>query len=215
MAWSIFSNGGDAAAVEFGRDLLVLLEAPVNTSTLTFMYQWQHSEGGGGKWSPMNCGPLTKAQCAAWGLPFPVDSLTGEQYGGGAADYASRVDGLHATADYLHMSNYSAVLAALRSGDGTAARHALINSPWAASHYGNGTNWSMVNLPAGTQTAHVAKSHGKPPNGLVHPVWWTQPTDGNAVGWRSSDRLPDNAQGVETPDGHLMHKVINKGWVRA
>jgi hypothetical protein len=150
MAWSIFSDGGGAgAAYTWALRLLQALNAPVNTSNLTFIYQWEQSEGGGGEYNPLNQGDV------------PGDSSltsTGSQYGGGAANYVSWEAGIQGAVDYLHMSNYKSVLSALMAGNGTAAASALWASPWASSHYGYGSNWSNDALP--TQQAPLTGDSG-------------------------------------------------------
>lgn len=140
MAWSIFSDGGgDGAAFSWALRLLQALGAPTTQSNITFIYQWEKSEGGGGQYNPLNQGTVPGNS-----------SLTqsGNQYGGGAADYVSWQAGIQGAVDYLHMSNYTKVLTALKAGDGNAAKVALWNSPWASSHYGYGKGWSDAALPS-------------------------------------------------------------------
>lgn len=134
MAWSIFSDGGgDGAAVTWAQDFLQALGAPQTASNIEFVYQWEKSEGGGGAYNPLNQGPVPGA---------PTLTSTGQQYGGGAADFVNWGAGIQGAVDYLHMSNYTQVLSALMKGDGASAKVALWNSPWASSHYGYGSNWS-------------------------------------------------------------------------
>lgn len=137
--WSIFSQGGGPhVAVTWGRRLLGLLGLPATAPRLRFVYDWEVSEGGGGLYNPVNQGPVPGA---------PELTTTGQQYGGGAADYASWGAGLRGAADYLHMPNYAAVLAALARGDYWGAARALWASPWAHSHYGYGSAWHAPPLP--------------------------------------------------------------------
>lgn len=140
MAWSIFSNGGgNGAAVTWAKDFLTALGAPVTSGNMQFVYDWELAEGGGGKYNPLNQGPV----------PGHSElTTTGSQYGGGAADYASYNAGIQGAVDYVNMPNYTAVKAALMNNDPAAARSALIQSPWAASHYGNGS--SFPNTPIST-----------------------------------------------------------------
>lgn len=140
MAWSIFSDGGgDGAAVTWAMDFLKALGAPMTQSNIAFVYQWERSEGGGGKFNPLNQGPVPGQ---------PSLTTTGQQYGGGAADFASWQDGIQGAVDYLHMSNYTQVYNALMQGDGVSATKALWASPWAASHYGYGSGWN-TSTPGG------------------------------------------------------------------
>jgi hypothetical protein len=140
MSWSIFSDGGgDGAALTWAQQFLEALGAPLSASNITFVYQWEQSEGGGGNYNPLNQGTVP-------GNSSLTDS--GDQYGGGAANYISWEAGITGAVDYLHMSNYSAVYSALMAGDGVSATKALWASPWAASHYGNGSAWSNAKPPA-------------------------------------------------------------------
>lgn len=140
MAWSIFSDGGgDGAALTWAQQLIQALGVPNTASNIEFIYQWEKSEGGGGKYNPLNQGPVPGA---------PTMTSTGQQYGGGAADFVSWASGIQGAVDYLHMSNYTKVLAALKAGDGNAAKTALWSSPWASSHYGYGSAWSGATPPS-------------------------------------------------------------------
>jgi hypothetical protein len=139
MAWSIFSNGGgDGAAVTWAEDFLSQLGAPVTPGNEQFVYDWEQSEGGGGEYNPLNEGPVPGQ---------PQLTTTGSQYGGGAADYASYAAGIQGAVDYLDMSNYTQVKAALMANNPTEAEQALFASPWAASHYGYGSSFSAAPLP--------------------------------------------------------------------
>jgi hypothetical protein len=145
MAWSIFTDGGgEGAAVTWAEDFLQSLGAPLTASNIAFVYQWEKSEGGGGAYNPLNQGPVPGA---------PTMTSTGQQYGGGAADFVNWNAGLQGAVDYLHMSNYRQVLAALMKGDGASAKVALWNSPWASSHYGYGASWSNAAPVAPTTLA--------------------------------------------------------------
>lgn len=144
MAWSIFKQGGGkGAAVTWANDLLDAIGAPKSAGNVQVIYDWEVSEGGGGKYNPLNQGPVPG---------HPELTTTGSQYGGGAADYASWSAGLQGASDYLSMSNFRAIKNALVSGNSSAARNAIISSPWAASHYGHGSAFSNEAVP-GTATA--------------------------------------------------------------
>ena len=144
MPWSIFSDGGgDGAALTWAKELLAADHAPDTPATEQFIYDWEKSEGGGGKYNPLNQGPV----------PGHSElTTTGEQYGGGAADYASYSAGIQGAVDFLNMPNYAAVQKALQNGDASGARAALIQSPWAESHYGWGASFSNAPLPGQTSS---------------------------------------------------------------
>src|SRR5215472_10686795 len=139
MPWSIFRDGGGpGAALTWAMDLLNRIGAPATAGNKQFVYDWEVSEGGGGRFNPLNQGPVPG---------HPELTSTGQQYGGGAADYVSWQAGLLGASDYLHMPAYSAVLKDLRDNNPSQAEIDLWNSPWASSHYGYGAAWSHSPLP--------------------------------------------------------------------
>jgi hypothetical protein len=136
--WSVFTRGGGiSAAVAWAKDLLGLLGVPQSAANARFIYDWELSEGGGGKYNPLNQGPVPGQ---------PGLTSTGPQYGGGAADFVSWQAGLAGSVAYLHMPAYAGVLAALRRSDYQGAASALWASPWADSHYGYGAAWRTAAL---------------------------------------------------------------------
>lgn len=144
MAWSIFTQGGGKGAAQtWAKDLLSAIGAPSDPATVQVVYDWEVSEGAGGQYNPLNQGPVPG---------HPELTTTGSQYGGGAADFASWQAGLQGAVDYLNMGNYAAIKRSLVAGDASAARAAIIASPWAGSHYGNGSSFSTEALP-GQDTA--------------------------------------------------------------
>lgn len=152
MAWSIFTDGGgNAVAVAWAKQFLQMIGAPVTAGNVQFVYDWEKSEGGGGKYNPLNQGPVPG---------HPELTTTGQQYGGGAADYASWNAGLQGATDYLNMPNYKSVLAALKAGDSVGARNALWASPWASSHYGFGSGWYSGAIPGGSNALPAGFSFG-------------------------------------------------------
>lgn len=143
MAWSIFKEGGGkGVAVTWAGDLLSAIGAPQTPGNMQVIYDWEVSEGAGGKYNPLNQGPVPG---------HPELTTTGSQYGGGAADYASWQAGIQGAADYLNMQNFRSIKNALVSGNSSAARNAIISSPWAASHYGHGSSFSGEALPGNAQ----------------------------------------------------------------
>jgi hypothetical protein len=139
VAWSIFTDGGgNGAALTWAQDLLKRIGAPLTAGNEQFIYDWEVSEGGGGKYNPLNQGPVPGN---------PSLTTTGQQYGGGAADFKSWAAGLTGAADYLAMPAYQGVADALRSNQPETARQSLISSPWAASHYGYGSSFSGQPIP--------------------------------------------------------------------
>lgn len=150
MPWSIFTDGGGSGAARtWAVDLLHKISAPTSAANQQMIYDWEVSEGGGGKFNPLNQG--TDPGNAAL-------TSTGNQYGGGAADYVSWAAGLQGAADYLAMPSFKGIADALRSNNPTAARADLIASPWAASHYGGGAAFSDSPLPG--QASALAPAGG-------------------------------------------------------
>lgn len=139
MAWSIFKEGGGKGSAQtWAESLLTAIGAPTSPGNVQVVYDWEVSEGAGGKYNPLNQGPVPG---------HPELTTTGSQYGGGAADYASWQAGLQGAVDYLGMSSYASIKKALVAGDSNAARAAIIASPWAGSHYGNGSAFATDAIP--------------------------------------------------------------------
>lgn len=137
--WSIFDYpNGDLLATAWAVNLLTAANLPVTQPNIQFVYNWEKSEGGGGKFNPLNQGPVPND---------PSLTSTGQQYGGGAADFNSWQAGIAGAVDFLNMPNYAPVKAALQSSNYQQATQALWASPWAASHYGNGSAWNTSQPP--------------------------------------------------------------------
>lgn len=169
MAWSIFTQGGGSgAALTWARDLLAKIGAPQTPGNQQFVYDWETSEGGGGKYNPLNQGPVPGQ---------PGLTSTGQQYGGGAADFVSWQAGLQGASDYLHMPAYAGVLSGLKANDPAGARTALWDSGWAASHYGYGSRWS--NAPVPGHAAVLTGSGGPPPD--PNGDWFLNPVLGSII----------------------------------
>lgn len=163
MAWSIFSQPGDAPKA-WAQDLLSLIGAPRTPGNVQFVYDWEKSEGGGGKFNPLNQGPVPGQ---------PGLTTTGSQFGGGAADFASWSAGLQGASDYLHMPNFQPILNNLKANNPVGARSALIASPWAASHYGGGSAFSNAPVPGGKASLPgVTASLTSAPGGALNPSNW-------------------------------------------
>lgn len=209
MAWSIFTQGGgDPAAAGWADQLLstaaqewgVPVSQVDNPSTKQFVFDWEKAEGGGGAYNPLNQGPDTT---------HPGLSVTGEQYGGGAADYASVGAGIQGAIDYLNMPNFSGIKQGLLAGSGDQAKAALIASPWAGSHYGGGANFPSTPFPGTTSsvlgtsgtTAVLTSATG---GGAAAS---TAPTSGSQA--TAQDFMPQGAVGtlLQYLDGFLNPRV--------
>ena len=145
MAWSIFQQGGgQGAAATWADDLLRLLGAPKTPGNEQVIYDWEVSEGGGGVYNPLNTGPAMYVGHPEWS--------GGSQYGGGAANYTSWQTGLLGSAYYIENKTgqtpgYKTIQQNLQTNQPVAARASIINSPWAASHYGGGASFSNAPFP--------------------------------------------------------------------
>jgi hypothetical protein len=114
------------------------LDVKATTPDVDAMDVWEAAEGGGfgnqAANNPLNINPGT----APW-PGHPAD---------GAWAFPSLRDGIDYTIIYLHYSNYTGILAALRNGTSEhAVLYAIVTSPWASSHY------------AGNKTMQYALTH--------------------------------------------------------
>lgn len=152
MAWSIFSEGGGkGSAVTYAQDLLKSLGVPQSKQNVQFVYDWEVSEGGGGAYNPLNIGPVGNL------------ASSGTQYGGGAADYPSYAASIQAVTQTVK-SSYKSLYSALQQSSYSGAEQALWASPWAASHYGYGSNWSTETPPGATPIDLGGSVAGSDPN---------------------------------------------------
>lgn len=123
------------------------LHVRATTPDVDAMDVWETSEGGGfgnqAANNPLNINPGT----ANW-PGHPAD---------GAWAFPSEADGITYTITYLHYSNYTRVLAALRDGTSEhAVLQAIVDSPWAASHYAG--NQPMQYALAHTTAARAGRA---------------------------------------------------------
>ena len=141
VPWSIFEQGGGSgAALTWAEDALREIGAPLNTTNEQVIYDWEESEGGGGWYNPLNQGDDPND---------PSLTSTGSQYGGGAANYVSYAAGFQGFKDYLNMDQFSDIKQDLtQSAPYTDTVTDIVNSPWAASHYGYGANWNTSPIPS-------------------------------------------------------------------
>lgn len=115
---------------------LVLINGgwPVTDENVTVMLQWMREENGTDNW---------------WNRNNPLNNGHGSGGGSGLGSYDSLVTAAWYAADNLRKrSFYTAVVAALESGTSAhAVAQAIWASPWASSHYGNGSWWSTNPVP--------------------------------------------------------------------
>ena len=204
MAWSIFDYpNGNALATVWAVELLSALGIQATPDKLQFIFDWEKSEGGGGKFNPLNQGPVPGQ---------PQLTTTGQQFGGGAADFASWQAGIQGAVAYLNMPNYQPILQQLRSGNGQGAKLALWNSPWAASHYGYGSNWSTAPYTpmSPAEIAGMAQSVGLSGNIVsVGSTGTGNPTGGNVT---SAPGNAINGQPLSMADIPAVVAWIKQNW---
>lgn len=185
MAWSIFKQGGGPqVAVGWAQQFLTALNAPVTPGNVQFVYQWELAEGGGGKYNPLNTGPVSQ---------HPEWTTTGEQFGGGAADYTSWDTGIMGPVYYLEhyqQGTYSKILNALRANDPAAARAALWASPWAESHYGYGSNWPMNATVPGGQAVLPTTGVGSGGTSTVDTQTVDEVASDDTCAWKFKSGIP-------------------------
>ncbi|WP_394553510.1 hypothetical protein ACDF64_03885 [Agromyces sp. MMS24-JH15] len=109
--------------------VLVDGEFPVTDENVNVILRWMRQENGVDNW---------------WNRNNPLNNGNGSGGGSGLGSYDTLVTGAYYAADSLRRySFYDGIEAALEAGDDANATAAAIwASPWAGSHYGNGTHWS-------------------------------------------------------------------------
>lgn len=115
---------------------LVLVDGgfPLTDENVNVMLRWMRQENGVDNW---------------WNRNNPLNNGYGSGGGSGLGSYASLVDAAAFCADGLRKySFYDAIEASLDAGTSAqATAQAIWASPWASSHYGNGTHWSTAAVP--------------------------------------------------------------------
>ena len=139
----VFVNAsGEGYREQWARDFLAM--PPINNhtpsqATVTMVVEWTLSEDGreGAGTAFARNNPLNTTQTGF----NEVTTINDD----GVKGYATRADGLAASAQTISYGYYTGVLAALRENDPERAKRALWASEWAGSHYGYGAGW--VELP--------------------------------------------------------------------
>jgi hypothetical protein len=115
---------------------LVLINGgwPVTDQNVAVMLQWMREENGTDNW---------------WNRNNPLNNGHGSGGGSGLGSYDSLVTAAWFAADNLRKrSFYTEIVAALEDGTSAhAVAQAIWASPWASSHYGNGSWWSTNPVP--------------------------------------------------------------------
>ena len=121
---------------------MVLLSGgwPQTDENVTVMMRWMRQENGTASW---------------WNRNNPLNNGYGSGGGAGLGSYANLTIAAQMAAENLHQHpGYAGIVASLAaSGSADATAQAIWASPWATSHYANGTHWStrpvdVVTAPA-------------------------------------------------------------------
>jgi hypothetical protein len=122
--------------------VLLLGDFPRTDENITVMMRWMRQENGPDNW---------------WNRNNPLNNGWGSGGNSGLGSYDNLVIAAENAAEALHSNpGYSGIVAGLSSSAPTAQiEQAIWASPWATSHYANGSHWSyapvpVIESPAGT-----------------------------------------------------------------
>lgn len=107
---------------------------PVTEASVTVMVRWMRQENGANNW---------------WNRNNPMNNGYGSGGGGGLGSYPNLVVAAQKAAENLQKHPaYNAIEAAFASGARSEViEQAIWASPWASSHYGNGSRWHYTPVP--------------------------------------------------------------------
>lgn len=129
------TNGG--TNYDWAKLVLTYAGWPVTDSNVTVFTRWMRQENGPDDW---------------WNRNNPLNNGWGSGGGGGLGSYDSLVTAAENAADALTTHNGYAGIAAGFAASTPAAQieQAIWASPWASSHYANGSHWSHRPVPVVT-----------------------------------------------------------------
>ena len=126
-----------AGGTNYDWAALVLVDGgwPVTETNVTVFVRWMRQENGPNNW---------------WNRNNPMNNGYGSGGGGGTGSYQNlTIAALKAAENLKHNPAFSAIVAALASSaPATTIEQAIWASPWASSHYGNGSSWHRSPVPA-------------------------------------------------------------------
>ena len=121
---------------------MVLLSGgwPQSEANVTVMVRWMRQENGTDSW---------------WNRNNPMNNGYGSGGGGGLGSYDNLVTAAQKAAENLHRNpSFSTIVAAFAvSAPTNITEQAIWASPWASSHYGNGSRWHTTPVPEVTAPA--------------------------------------------------------------
>jgi hypothetical protein len=126
---TLASNGSTNR--DWARLVMLLAGFPTSDSNITVMLRWMRQENGVDDW---------------WNRNNPLNNGWGSGGGSGFGSYDNLVTAAENVAAALHSnSGYSGIVAGFASSAPTdVIEQAIWASPWAASHYANGTHWAYT-----------------------------------------------------------------------
>ena len=132
------------SATNYDWAKMVLLSGgwPQSDANVTVMVRWMRQENGVDNW---------------WNRNNPMNNGYGSGGGGGTGSYANLTIAAQKAAQNLQRNaSFSTIIGAFAvSAPTNLTEQAIWASPWASSHYGNGSSWhtspvAVVKAPAGT-----------------------------------------------------------------
>ena len=138
--FAMYSAGGTNH--DWAKLVLFYADLPVSESNVTVFTRWMRQENGTNDW---------------WNRNNPLNNGWGSGGGAGLGSYPNLDVAAQNAAKALHGNpGYSAIVAGFAASAPTAQiEQAIWASPWASSHYANGSHWSqapvdVVKSPGGT-----------------------------------------------------------------
>ena len=119
---------------DWAKLVLLLGGFPLSDSNITVMTRWMRQENGPNNW---------------WNRNNPLNNGWGSGGGAGLGSYDNLVIAAENAAEALHGNpGYRDIVAGLNASAPTEViEQAIWASPWASSHYGNGTHWAYSPVP--------------------------------------------------------------------
>jgi hypothetical protein len=109
--------------------VLNLIGAPVNATNLAVMQAWAASEGSRAAWNPFNTSQTLDRTV------HPNRKINATLSSAGVREYRNETDGAAATASNLLNGFYPDIVKGFKESNAPATIAAIVQSPWAASHY--------------------------------------------------------------------------------
>jgi hypothetical protein len=125
-----------ASGTNYDWAKLVLISGgwPVTDANTTVLVRWMRQENGPNDW---------------WNRNNPLNNGYGSGGGGGTGSYPNLTVAAQKAAENLHRNpGFGTIAAAFAASAPTAiTEQAIWASPWASSHYGNGSRWHYTPVP--------------------------------------------------------------------